>query len=189
MKKIQLSAFIFFVFFLQFVDAQKKLNPYRYEVKKSLICKNGAVVSAHALASEVGVNILKEGGNAVDAAIATQLALAVVYPDAGNIGGGGFIMIHLKSGKNISIDFRETAPAAASRDMYLDSNGNAQMNLSQDGHLSSGVPGSVAGIFAAMKYAKLPFKKLIQPAIELAENGFSISAGQAESFNETKNDF
>ena len=189
MKKTHISAFIFFVCFLQFVDAQKKLNPYRYEVNKSFICKNGAVVSAHALASEVGVNILKEGGNGVDAAIATQLALAVVYPDAGNIGGGGFIMIHLKSGENISIDFRETAPAAASRDMYLDSNGNAQMNLSQDGHLSAGVPGSVAGIFAAMKYAKLPFKKLIQPAIDLAENGFAISEGQAQSFNETKNEF
>src|ERR1019366_9348828 len=184
MKKIQLSAFIFFVFFLQFVDAQKKLNPYRYEVKKSLICKNGAVVSAHALASEVGVNILKEGGNAVDAAITTQLALAVVYPDAGNIGGGGFMIIHLKSGKNISIDFRETAPAAASRDMYLDANGNAQMNLSQDGHLAAGVPGSVAGIFEAMKYASLPFKELIQPAIDLAEKGFAITALEASLYNQ-----
>src|SRR5664279_217219 len=152
------------------VYAQVKINPYKYETNKTVVCKNGDVVSAHALASEVGVSILKQGGNAVDAAIATQLALAVVYPDAGNIGGGGFMMIHLKSGENISIDFRETAPAAASRDMYLDSNGNAQMNLSQDDHLSSGVPGSVAGIFAAMKYARLPLKKLIQPAIDLAEN-------------------
>jgi len=166
-----------------------KINLYKYVTNKTVACKNGAVVSAHALASEVGVNILKQGGNAVDAAIATQLALAVVYPDAGNIGGGGFMMIHLKSGKNISIDFRETAPAAASRDMYLDANGNAQMHLSQDGYLSVGVPGSIAGIFTAMKYAKLPFKKLIQPAIDLAENGFAISKGQAESFNETKNDF
>ena len=130
-----------------------KINLYKYVTNKTVACKNGAVVSAHALASEVGVNILKQGGNAVDAAIATQLALAVVYPDAGNIGGGGFMMIHLKSGKNISIDFRETAPAAASRDMYLDANGNAQMHLSQDGYLSVGVPGSVAGIFTVMKYA------------------------------------
>jgi gamma-glutamyltranspeptidase / glutathione hydrolase len=168
---------------------QLKFNPYQYETHKQIVCKSGAVVSAHALASEVGANILKEGGNAVDAAIATQLALAVVYPGAGNIGGGGFMIIHLNGGKNIAIDFRETAPAAATRDMYLDANGNPQMHLSQDGHLSVGVPGSVAGIFAAMKYAKLPFKKLIQPAISLAEDGFAISKAQAESFNETKNEF
>ena len=191
MKKIVASSILAIAFSsFQLNYAQSvKINPYKYETNKTVVCKNGAVVSAHALASEVGVNILKEGGNAVDAAIATQLALAVVYPDAGNIGGGGFMMIHLKSGKNISIDFRETAPAAASRDMYLDANGNAQMHLSQDGYLSVGVPGSVAGIFTAMKYAKLPFKKLIQPAIDLAENGFAISKGQAESFNETKDDF
>ena len=157
-------------------------------IKKSF-AKMGLVVSAHALASEVGTDILKEGGNAIDAAIATQLALAVVYPGAGNIGGGGFMIIHLNGGKNIAIDFRETAPGAATRDMYLDANGNPQMRLSQEGHLSVGVPGSVAGIFAAMKYAKLSFKKLIQPAINLAENGFAISKAQAESFNETKNEF
>lgn len=174
---------------MQTTNAQGKFNPYKYETKKDIVCKNGAVVSAHTLASEVGVNILKQGGNAVDAAIATQLALAVVYPGAGNIGGGGFMIIHLKSGKNIAIDFRETAPAASSKDMYLDANGNAQMNLSQDGYLSAGVPGSVAGIFAAMKYVKLPFKKLIQPAIDLAEKGFVISEDQAESFNVTKDEF
>ncbi|HEY5408641.1 MAG TPA: gamma-glutamyltransferase, partial [Ginsengibacter sp.] len=191
MKKIMVLSFLSIVLLsFQLIYSQPiKTDPYKYEINKTVVCRNGAVVSANTLASQVGVNILKEGGNAVDAAIATQLALAVVYPDAGNIGGGGFMMIHLKSGKNISIDFRETAPAAAKRDMYLDANGNAQMHLSQDGYLSAGVPGSVAGIFAAMKYAKLPFKKLIQPAIELAENGFTISKGQAESFNETKNDF
>ena len=113
----------------------KKFNPYKYETNKNIVCNNGAVVSAHALASKVGVNILKQGGNAVDAAIATQLALAVVYPGAGNIGGGGFMVLHLSSGENISIDYREVAPAAASRDMYLDTNGNPQMNLSQDGIL------------------------------------------------------
>ncbi len=189
MKTILISAFVFFVCSAQLINGQTKINPYKYETVKTQVCKNGAVVSAHALASQVGVNILKAGGNAIDAAIATQLALAVVYPGAGNIGGGGFMVIHLKNGKNVSIDFRETAPAAASKDMYLDANGNAQMNLSQDGHLASGVPGSVAGIFAAMKYARLPFKKLIQPAIDLAENGFAISESQAESFNSTKNEF
>ncbi|MGH2648698.1 MAG: gamma-glutamyltransferase [Ginsengibacter sp.] len=181
---------MFFVIgFVQLTYAQTKFNSYKYKTDKNVVCKNGAVVSAHALASETGINILKEGGNAADAAIATQLALAVVYPGAGNIGGGGFMILHLKSGQNISIDFREVAPAAATRDMYLDANGNAQMNLSQDGLLSAGVPGSVAGIFAALKYAGLPFKRLIQPAINLAENGFVVSAGQAESFNETKNEF
>ena len=167
----------------------QRLNPYKYKTNKDVVCKNGAVVSAHALASRVGVNILKQGGNAVDAAIATQLALAVVYPGAGNIGGGGFMVLHLKSGKNISIDYREVAPAAASRDMYLDTNGNPQMHLSQDGHLAPGVPGTIAGLFAAMKYAQLPFKKLIQPAIDLAENGFAVTKRQAESFNDTKEEF
>ena len=105
-----------------------------------------------------------EGGNAIDGAITTQLALAVVYPAAGNIGGGGFLVGWLKGGKKIAIDFREKAPGKAFREMYLDSNGNALMNLSQEGHLASGVPGTIAGIFAALKYAKLPFAKLIQPA-------------------------
>src|SRR6185312_16224549 len=150
--------FLLIVYSFQIASAQQPINPYQYKTNKKVICKNGAVVSAHALASEIGVNILKQGGNAVDAAIATQLALAVVFSGAGNIGGGGFMIIHLKDGKNLAIDFREVAPGAASRDMYLDANGNAQMNLSQDGHLATGVPGSVAGIFTAMKYAKLPFK-------------------------------
>ncbi len=190
MKKTQFLLSVVFIFCLAYhATAQLKINPYKYESAKKIVCKNGAVVSAHALASEVGVNILKQGGNAVDAAIATQLALAVVFPGAGNIGGGGFMIIHLKDGKNIAIDFREVAPGKASRDMYLDSNGNAQMHLSQEGYLSTGVPGSVAGIFAAMKYAKLPFKKLIQPAIDLAENGFVITDDEAKSFNSSKHLF
>lgn len=163
-------------------------DPYNYQIKKRIECRNGAVVSAHTLASETGLQILKQGGNAVDAAIATQLALAVVYPGAGNIGGGGFMVAHLK-GKNISIDYREMAPAAAFRDMYLDANGNPQMNLSQNGHLAAGVPGTVAGLFASMKYAKLPFKKLIQPAIDLAEKGFVITEAEARGLNYYKNDF
>jgi gamma-glutamyltranspeptidase/glutathione hydrolase len=166
-----------------------KLNPFNYEITKSITCNKGAVVSAHTLASQVGVSILQQGGNAVDAALATQLALAVVYPGAGNIGGGGFMVAHLKNGKNIAIDFREKAPAAATRDMYLDASGNPQTNLSLDGHLASGVPGTIAGIFASMKYAKLPFKKLIEPAILLAEKGFVIKAGEAISLNNNRDDF
>jgi len=167
----------------------QKINGAGYLIQKNITCTKGAVVSAHPLASMVGLDILKQGGNAIDAAIATQLALAVVYPGAGNIGGGGFMVAHLKDGRNICIDYREKAPAKASRDMYLDKEGNAQSNLSRYGHLASGVPGTVAGIFTQMKYAKLPFAKLIQPAIDLAENGFAITAAQASSLNYNKKEF
>ena len=124
---------LFICFFIIAKNGKSQiLNPYHYSVNKNVSCKNGAVVSANALASKVGVIILKKGGNAIDAAVATQLELAVVYPDAGNIGGGGLMVAHLTNGKNISTDFRETAPGAATRDMYLDANGNPQMQLSQD---------------------------------------------------------
>ncbi len=166
-----------------------QINPYNYHSQKKVTCTKGAVVSAHPLASKVGLQILQQGGNAVDAAIATQLALAVVYPGAGNIGGGGFMVAHLKNGKNVTLDYREKAPAKASRDMYLDANGNPQLSLSQDGHLAAGVPGTVAGLFASYKYASLPFAKLIQPAIDLAENGYAITAGEAASLNRTKEEF
>ena len=190
MNKIKISILLLgFYALISSCAHQQKLNAYNYESNKNIQVKNGAVVSAHSLASTVGVNILKQGGNAIDAAIATQLALAVVFPGAGNIGGGGFTIIHLNNGQNISIDYREKAPGLASRDMYLDANGNPQMNLSQDGHLAVGVPGTISGLFECMKYAKLPFKKLIQPAINLAEKGFAITESEAYSLNETKNDF
>ncbi|MEP7277103.1 MAG: gamma-glutamyltransferase, partial [Bacteroidota bacterium] len=160
-----------------------------YQVQKTITCSNGAVVSAHTLASRAGISILKKGGNAIDAAIATQLVLAVVYPGAGNIGGGGFMVASLKNGRNIVIDFREKAPAAASRDMYLDAAGNPRMNLSQNGHLAAGVPGTVAGLFASLKYARLPFKVLITPAIALAQNGFILTENEARSLNDSKEAF
>jgi gamma-glutamyltranspeptidase/glutathione hydrolase len=193
-----MTGILFFLFCCVFtVHSQKAIiNPFKYPVTKNIVCEHGAVVSAHALASQVGVSILQQGGNAVDAAIAVQLALAVVYPAAGNIGGGGFMVARLKNtrspgvqGKNIAIDYREMAPLAATKNMYLDENGSPQSNLSLNGHLSAGVPGTVAGLFASMKYARLPFKKLIQPAIGLAEKGFAITAAQAQSFNEEKNEF
>ena len=171
-----------------FTQAQT-INGKSYTIQKKISCSKGAVVSAHPLASLVGVVILKKGGNAIDAAIATQLALAVVYPGAGNIGGGGFMVAHLKDGKNISLDYREKAPAKATRDMYLNEKGEPQLHLSQDGHLAAGVPGTVAGLFASMKYAKLPLATLIQPAIDLAQKGFAITASQAASFNNTKKEF
>jgi gamma-glutamyltranspeptidase / glutathione hydrolase len=164
-------------------------NPYKYSIEKKTSGGKAAVVSAHPLASKVGVAIMKKGGNAFDAAIATQLALAVVYPGAGNIGGGGFMIAVTNKGEQVALDYREKAPAAASRDMYLDTEGNAQTELSQNGHLASGVPGTVAGLFSAHAYAKLPFKQLIQPAIDLAEKGFVITEAEARSLNNTMGEF
>ena len=171
------------------IIAQDAFNPYQYGIRKKIECSNGAVVSAHPLASQVGAAILKQGGNALDAAIATQLALAVVYPGAGNIGGGGFMIAHLSNGKNLALDFREKAPGNASRDMYLDSTGMVRSSLSENGTLSSGVPGTIAGIFEELKYARLPFNKLIQPAIDLAQNGFAISAAEARGLNAYQTSF
>ena len=163
-------------------------QPFKYTVTKKMVTNKGAVVSAHPLASEAGLLILKKGGNAIDAAIATQLALAVVYPNAGNIGGGGFLVAQLVSGECVSLDYREMAPSLAHRDMYIDSNGVASTQKSQNGHLASGVPGTVAGLFASHRYAKLPFAKLIEPAIELAEKGFVITESEARSLNYLQSD-
>jgi len=188
MRKI-IIALIYLSPFLLSCNAQKnssvvaEINPFNYTSSKKVIAENGAVVSAHPLASKVGVVILKMGGNAVDAAIATQLALAVVYPVAGNIGGGGFLVGRLSNGELISIDYREKAPGAATRDMYIDETGKARTDLSQNGHLAGGVPGTVSGLFTSHQYAKLSFEKLIQPAIDLAEKGFAITSGEARSFN------
>jgi gamma-glutamyltranspeptidase/glutathione hydrolase len=162
---------------------------YRYDIRKKAEGRNGAVVSAHPLASMVGLDILRKGGNAVDAAIAVQLALAVVYPGAGNIGGGGFMVAKMADGKTMALDYREKAPAAAHRDMYLDANGAAQMQKSQAGHLAAGVPGTIAGLYAAHAQAKLPFSTLIQPAIDLAKHGFVITEAEARSLNATRSSF
>jgi gamma-glutamyltranspeptidase/glutathione hydrolase len=171
------------------VGPGKEVDPFHYTSVKSVTYSKACVASAHPLASKVGVAIMKRGGNAFDAMIAAQLALAVVYPGAGNIGGGGFLIGRKNNGELIALDYREAAPSKASRDMYLDKNGNAQNNLSENGHLSSGVPGTVAGLFATMKYAKLSFKDLIQPAIDIAEKGFVITQHEASALNATKNDF
>src|ERR1700722_17757771 len=183
-KRLLIAILFFFLSFIAF--SQNAIDAFHYSSQKKVECTHGAVVSAHALASKVGLEILKKGGNAVDAAIATQLALAVVYPGAGNIGGGGFMVAHLASGKDLALDFREKAPAAATRDMYLDSAGNPRTDLSQNGHLASGTPGTIAGIFQELQYAKLPMATLIQPAIDLAENGFAITAAEAHGLNSTQ---
>lgn len=147
------------------------------------------MASAHPLASEVGLAILKKGGNAFDAMIATQLALAVVHPAAGNLGGGGFTVARLANDSLLSLDYREMAPLKGGRNMYIDSAGNARTDWSQNGHLSAGVPGTVAGLFAEHQYARLPFKTLIQPAIELAEKGVVLTKREADGLNSNKDDF
>jgi gamma-glutamyltranspeptidase / glutathione hydrolase len=168
------------------VGVGKAINPYNYIIVKDGSFEKASVASAHPIASMVGAAIMKQGGNAFDAAIATQLALAVVYPGAGNIGGGGFLLGRKKDGKLIGLDYREMAPANATKNMYLDKDGNAQTNLSQNGHLAAGVPGTIAGLFATMPYAKLSFKQLIQPAIDLAEFGFTITQREANGLNGSK---
>ena len=189
MNRIRIIVFIGLFVVYSINGFGQQINPFSYGTRKKIVTTHAVVVSAHPLASKVGISVMQQGGNAIDGAIATQLALAVVYPGAGNIGGGGFMVAHLADGKNIALDYREKAPSNATRDMYLDSMGNPQILLSQEGHLASGVPGTIAGIFAELKYAKLPFRKLVQPAIELAEKGFAITKSQAASLNNLRNKF
>ncbi len=155
-----------------------------------LIAEKAMVVSARVEASQIGSDILKKGGNAYDAMIATQLALAVVHPVAGNIGGGGFMVFRHSDGKSGSLDFREKAPLSSDKDMYLDEKGNVIPDKSSFGVHSSGVPGSVAGIVEVYeKYGSLPFKDLVQPAIDLARNGYKVTKNQARSLNGTRERF
>jgi gamma-glutamyltranspeptidase/glutathione hydrolase len=143
--------------------------------------ENGMVVTAQHLASHVGVDVLKNGGNAVDAAVAVGYALAVVYPAAGNLGGGGFMTIQLADGRKTFLDFREKAPLTATANMYLDKEGNVVPDLSTRGHLAVGVPGTVSGMELALKkYGTKPRKEVIAPAIKLAEDGFVLEQGDVE---------
>jgi gamma-glutamyltranspeptidase/glutathione hydrolase len=147
---------------------------------EAYLADHAMVVSAHPLATEVGVAVLREGGNAIDAAVAVHHALAVVLPWAGNIGGGGFAVVRMADGTTYSLDFRETAPAAAHRDMYLNADGDVVSGLSLFGHKACGVPGAVAGLFALHdSLGSLPMERLIQPAIELARNGFPLTEREA----------
>lgn len=153
------------------------------QVKHGLITENAMVVSARKEASKIGTDILKMGGNAFDAMFATEMALAVTYPYAGNLGGGGFMVYRLNSGEVGALDFREKAPLAASRDMYLDALGNVIPNKSTVGAYAVGVPGTIAGIFEAHeKFGTLPIKTLLEPVIELAESGFEVTKKQAKRF-------
>ena len=179
------------IVFLLIISSQFTFAQFtEINIVKEIRTKNkGLVVSAHPLASEAGAKMMKMGGNAYDAVIATQLALAVVYAQAGNIGGGGFLVGVKNNGEKFTLDYRETAPEKSSKDMYLDKNGKASTDLSQNGRLAVGIPGSVAGFYATLKYAKLPMEKLIQPAIDLAEQGFSITEKEAKLLNDKKENF
>ncbi|HDJ34353.1 MAG TPA: gamma-glutamyltransferase [Bacteroidetes bacterium] len=149
--------------------------------------RRAMVVSAHQLASAAGVSILEKGGNAVDAAVTVEMCLAVCYPNAGNIAGGGFIVMRMYDGTVVSLDYREKAPMRASRDMYLDAGGNVVPGASINGHRACGVPGTVAGLFEAhRKYGRLPWKDLVEPAVRLASEGFPLTEKQAVDLNRSK---
>jgi len=155
-----------------------------------VVARHALVVSAHPEASRVGRDIMQQGGNAYDAAVAVQFALAVVLPVAGNVGGGGFIVYRDKSGKDGTLDFRETAPAAASRDMYLDASGNIVPGRSTAGALAVGTPGTVAGMAALhQKLGKLPWARLVAPAVRLASRGVALTEKEAAGLNRNQADF
>ena len=155
-----------------------------------VVARHALVVSAHPEASKVGRDIMQQGGNAYDAAVAVQFALAVVHPTAGNIGGGGFIVYRDHAGPTGTLDFRETAPAGASRDMYLDASGNVVPGRSTAGALAVGTPGTVAGMVALhQKLGKLPWAKLVAPAVRLASRGAPLTAKEAADLNRTQADF
>jgi gamma-glutamyltranspeptidase/glutathione hydrolase len=157
---------------------------------RNIITDSGMVVSAHHESSRIGIAVLRKGGNAIDAAVATEFALAVCYPEAGNIGGGGFMLIREADGTTDLIDYREKAPLQATRDMYLDPSGSIVEGLSTETHIASGVPGTVDGMINIhSKYGVLPFRDVIQPAIDLARNGFPVTEGQAADFNADRGNF
>lgn len=152
--------------------------------------RKGMVVSSHRLASKAGVEVMQSGGNAVDAAIATGLALAVVHPSAGNIGGGGFMIVHTAGGEVAAFDFREKAPGAAHERLFLDANGKYTGNANHEGYLSVGVPGTVAGFDLALKkFGTKSWKELVAPAVKLAEEGFELSAPLAGAIGRLKKDW
>jgi gamma-glutamyltranspeptidase/glutathione hydrolase len=172
-----------------FFKQHPQINPYQYTVVKEQSFQKAAVTSAHPLASMVGAAMMKDGGNAYDAAIAVQFTLAVVFPAAGNIGGGGFLLSRNKAGDLMGIDFREAGPGKAHRDMYLDEKGNPIEGMSKLGASASGVPGSVAGMFSTLPFAKMTMKQLLQPAYELAAGGFVITESEARSLNAERKNF
>ncbi|MCF6213081.1 MAG: gamma-glutamyltransferase [Flavobacteriaceae bacterium] len=160
------------------------------KIKRGLVSNNAMVVCARPEASAIGIAIMKQGGNAFDAMIATDLALCVAYPFAGNIGGGGFMVYRTKEGKTGALDYREKAPMAATKNMYLDKKDNIIKGKSTLGAMAIGIPGTIAGLFKVhKKFGSLPFEKLIQPAIDLAKKGVVVTKKQAERLNKYKKYF
>ena len=177
MKKIECKKIFWTIIFLCLIQ---------YSHAEPEYAKNGMVVSASRLASDAGVNILKKGGNAIDAAVATGFTLAVTHPQAGNIGGGGFLVAHTAYGESFSLDFREMAPSMSHRDMYLDDSSNVVHGLSLYSHLAAGTPGSVDGLLKIWRdhgSGNISLRQLLLPAIQLAERGFPISYGFAQVLN------
>ncbi len=186
LKLIYFKINLITIFILLFISYSTKTA----KSQETATGRNGMVVSANDIATNVGLKILERGGNSIDAAVAVGFALAVTYPYAGNIGGGGFMVIHLSNGKNTTIDYREKAPIKATRNMFLDGHGNFVPVLSQEGATSSGVPGSVAGlIYALQKYGTMKLSDVIQPAIDLAKNGFKLDYYTSESLKENLAEF
>jgi gamma-glutamyltranspeptidase / glutathione hydrolase len=188
---------LIFVLSILFIFLQcathKALPRYPYSYQKALVAAHGMVISAHPLASEIGVAILKKGGNATDASVAVSLALAVVYPQAGNIGGGGFFVYRGKNGDVATLDYREKAPEKSTKNMYLDCTKRDSPvieNLSTLGFLAAGVPGTIDGLVQQHAiYGRLPWRALVQPAYLLAKNGFKITKQETENLNNEKTDF
>ncbi|STW71160.1 gamma-glutamyltranspeptidase [Klebsiella michiganensis] len=167
------------------VAADPAPPPVSYGVEEDVFhpvrAQQGMVASVDALATKVGVDILRQGGNAVDAAVAVATRWRSPHPQAGNIGGGGFMMLRTKDGNTTAIDFREMAPEQATRDMFLDDQGNPDSKKSLTSHLASGTPGTVAGFSLALeKYGTMPLNKVIRPAIKLAEEGFTVNDALAD---------
>lgn len=182
---------IFFIILKLFACKHSSDIDISNEFNKHTVNDSAMVVSAHPLANRIGISILKQGGNAIDAAIAVQFALSVCYPGAGNIGGGGFLVFRGHNGETNTLDFREKAAAAATTDMYLDKAGNPITEKSLYGHLAAGVPGTVDGMVKAFeKYSRLKdWKKLVQPAIEMAANGFKVTEREANNLNREQDKF
>ncbi len=186
---MRLTIIILFAFIFLFSCNNESLKD-KGSLGPSVLGKEAAIVSPHPISTAIGLEILRQGGNAVEASIAVQYAMAVVYPRAGNIGGGGFAVIS-NNGNNRALDYREKAPLASTRDMYLDRNGDVIKGLSTEGGLAVGVPGTVDGMFQLLEQygSALSMKELIAPSIELARKGFAISKSEADRLNKFKEKF
>ncbi len=178
------------IIFLILISSCEQLKSDKIPNRLGIVSENAMVVSAHPLASQIGIEVLKNGGNAIDAAVAVHFALAVVYPGAGNIGGGGFLVYRTANDEFHTLDYREKAPAKAGRDMYLNSSGEVDNEISRLGHLAAGVPGSVHGMETAhLKFGSKAWKDLLIPSIDLAKNGFSLTKKEASSLNGARDRF